>query len=219
MLSSHPPDSNPQRPIRLLLVDDHPVTLLGLQHLVQDERDMEIVAACGTREEAMEVARSKPLDLVLFDLYLHGIREWRTVDWMLEEQPRVRVIVFSGISEEEEGLEALKRDRCGYLEKGLAPELLIDFIRLAMDGHIAASRNLLEHLARFRRGEVAVHGSLSDMERTVLNALGERLTVNQIAIQLSRSENTIYEYTRRIRYKLKLKSLRELEYLAWTLQR
>ncbi len=82
-------------PIRILLVDDHPIVREGYRRLLERQPGYEVVAEAGDGEEALATFEGHAPDVVLMDLSMPGLGGLRTVETMRAKAPDVRVIVVS----------------------------------------------------------------------------------------------------------------------------
>jgi len=135
--------------IRLVVVDDHPIVLEGLERLFRLEGDLEIVARCVNAREAIEAVRLHRPDILLLDLRLPGGSGLDVLEQIRREGLATQAILLAGSVNQDELMEALQLGARGVVLKEMAPELLIrcirtvhaggrwledDFLRRAIDG-------------------------------------------------------------------------------------
>ncbi|MGH9674644.1 MAG: response regulator, partial [Bryobacteraceae bacterium] len=92
-----------QTPIRVIVVDDHPVVRFGLAAMIGLQPDMAVVGEAGSGEEACELCAKKPADVVLMDLRLPGLSGVEAIRALRKTHPRLRFIVrqrFAAVLEE-----------------------------------------------------------------------------------------------------------------------
>jgi DNA-binding NarL/FixJ family response regulator len=176
--------------IRLLVVDDHAVVRAGLERLLANYDDVELVGTAADGEEA--VARSVELgpDVVLMDLalpVLDGIEATRRI---VAARPETQVVVLTSFSDRVGILGALDAGAVGYLLKDADPEELMRGIRAAARGESPlapkAAKTVLAARIEQRPAE-----ELTERERTVLALIAAGLPNKQIARRLGISEKTV----------------------------
>ena len=173
-------------PIRVLIADDHAVVAEGLRHLVEAEKDIEVVACVGDGREAVQQARDTRPDVVLMDLSMPELNGADATRAILERDPRCRVIVKRSAAKEV--VEAIRAVHAGqrYLSPRVADVVLEDYTDDKQD----------DPLSR-----------LSAREREVLQLLAEGRTGAQIAERLSLSQKTVETYRARLVEKLGIRDL------------
>ncbi len=192
--------SEPMKPIRVVLADDHELVLEGLQALLQNEDDIQVVATAKNGAQLLEaVHRHKP-DVVVMDLkmpYLDGIH---CLDRMRQENLPVRALVLTAFSDGESMLEALEHDADGFALKTDPPSQTIAAIHQVAHGQMVFPSAVRQWLtARQRPGP---ESELSERERQVLGQVAEGLTNSQIAERLNVSESTVKFHLQHIYEKL-----------------
>jgi two-component system, NarL family, invasion response regulator UvrY len=120
--------------MNVLLVDDHVPTRETIKSLVDQERDLSVVAEAGTGEEALDLARDLLPDVVVMDIMLPGINGIEAARRMLAERPGTRILVLSNHSGTTLVQAVLKVGSLGYVRKNRAYEELIPAIRLVGAG-------------------------------------------------------------------------------------
>jgi two-component system, NarL family, nitrate/nitrite response regulator NarL len=121
-------------PIRLVVVDDHPIVLEGLERLFRVEGDLEIVARCVNGREALEAVRLHRPDILLLDVRLPGGTGLDVLEQLRREGLPTQAILLAGSVNQDELMEALQLGARGVVLKEMAPELLIRCIRTVHAG-------------------------------------------------------------------------------------
>ena len=144
-------------PIRLVLADDHPIVLDGLEQLFRLTPDLSVVARCRNGEETLRALRLHRPDVLILDIRMprgDGLEVMRTLN---EERLPTRVVVLTADLEEAQLLEALRLGVGGIVLKETAPRLLIEAVREVHSGgrwvdKSSASRALEKLLRRENEG-------------------------------------------------------------------
>ena len=106
---------NEQAPIRILLVDDHPLMRRGMRDLLAMEDDLQPVGEAGTGEEALRLVDELDPDLILLDLNMPGMDGLETLQRLREAKVDARIILFTVSDDQSHVLEALRQGADGYL--------------------------------------------------------------------------------------------------------
>jgi DNA-binding NarL/FixJ family response regulator len=196
-------------PIRVLIADDHSVVAEGLRHLVEAERDIEVVACVGDGREAVQQARDTQPDVVLMDLSMPELNGADATRAILQRDPKCRVIVLSMYSQREYVRRALKAGAAGYVVKRSAAKEVVEAIRAVHAGQRYLSPRVadvvLEDYSDEKQDDPLTR--LSAREREVLQLLAEGRTGAQIAERLSLSQKTVETYRARLVEKLGIRDL------------
>lgn len=204
--------TTPTRRLRVLIVDDHMIIRRGLRQILLESPQIESVEEAADGPSALRVLRNTPIDAVLLDIAL-GERDGLDVLGNLRQEfPRTGVIMLSVYPESQFALRAIRSGANGYLNKGCEPEELLAALRRAAEGGTHVTPAIAELMAQdIRRDSArAPHETLSNREFQVLQLLAKGRSVNEIALQLSLSGNTISTYRARIFQKLELNNNVEL---------
>jgi two-component system, NarL family, response regulator DevR len=187
-----------EKPLRILLVDDHEVVRAGVRLLLEHRPNMTIVGEAATAAAAIaEAARTAP-DVVIMDVRLpdgSGVEACREIR---SARPDTRVLMLTSFADEEAVDASVMAGASGYLLKQTRSAELIHAIEV-----VAAGESLLDPtvthqlLARFRRlggsgGDPVA--SLTEQERRVLALVGDGKTNREIAAALHLSEKTVKNY-------------------------
>ena len=206
--------------MRVLLVDDHPITRNALAALLA-QHDFAVVGEASDGEEAVELARRLSPQLVLLDLSMPGVSGLEALPRIRDAAPACEVVVLTASGTEENLLAAIRGGAAGYLLKSEPPERIVEFLRGVGHGEAALSgevaRRLLEEVrAGGSRGVPdRIAAALSAREVEVLLLLDEHLSTDEIAARLYISEHTVRSHVKSLLRKLGVSSRREaLEHLA-----
>jgi DNA-binding NarL/FixJ family response regulator len=189
-------------PIRVLVVDDHPIVRQGLVSVLEDEADLEVVGTAGSGREAVRVIQRLAPDVVLLDLEMQDLDGVEAIPQLLAARPGVGVLVFTAYDTEERVLGAVRAGARGYLLKGASGEEIARGIRTVHGGGSSLepriARTLLAEVSAPRRTTTG----LSDRERQVLRLVADGLPTKQIATNLSITERTVKFHVNSIMRKL-----------------
>jgi DNA-binding NarL/FixJ family response regulator len=199
--------------VRILLVDDHPITRNALAALLT-QHGFTVVGEAGDGEAAIELARSLDPQLVLLDLSMPGMSGLEALPRIRQAAPGCEVVVLTASGTEENLLAAIRGGAAGYLLKSEPPERIAEFLRGVGDGEAALSgevaRRLLEEVrvggTRGVPDEIA--HALSAREVEVLLLLDEHLGTDEIAARLFISEHTVRSHVKSLLRKLNVSSRR-----------
>jgi two-component system NarL family response regulator len=183
--------------IRLMLVDDHFVVRAGLAGSLGLEPDIEVVAECGSGEQAIEAYGAHRPDVVLMDWRLSGMSGVEATAAIRRECPKARVVSFTVSEGEEDIARAVEAGVVGYLPKSSSRQEILAGLRAVMRGE-AVFPSLIA--AKLEAGKA--RGKLTDKERLVLQAIARGRSNKEIAAELEIAEVTVKFYVGRILEKL-----------------
>jgi DNA-binding NarL/FixJ family response regulator len=116
-------------PIRLVLADDHPMMLAGLEQLLGLERDFVIVAKCTNGEEALQSVCDHQPDVLVLDLQMPGKHGLAVLRELQSKRLPTRTVILTAALDEDEVIEAMRLGVRGIVLKHMAPRLLVECIR------------------------------------------------------------------------------------------
>jgi two-component system response regulator NreC len=198
----------PDRPVRIVLVDDHSVMRAGLRLLLDAEPGFEVVAEAGNSQDAARYVRGHHPDVLLLDLNMPGGSGLELIPRMREEAPETRIVVLTMQRDPAFARQALNAGAVGYVLKDAADGELALAIRLASSGQTYLNPQLGVRLARQPLDERPGHLSKRELEILRLIVLGH--TNVEMAGKLCISVRTIEAHRGHIHQKLSLSSRAEL---------
>jgi len=184
-------------PIRILVVDDHPVVRQGVAGLVGGHPDMRVVGEASNGREAIQQFRAHHPDVVLMDLQMPEMNGLDALMAIRDEAPEARIIVLTTYAGDAQVLRAIKAGARGYLLKSALHRELLETIRAVHAGKKSLSAEVSYELA-----EHATDDILTPAELRVLRLIAEGNANKEIAEQLSVSEETVKGQVRNILSKL-----------------
>jgi DNA-binding NarL/FixJ family response regulator len=197
-------------PLRVLIVDDHPMVRDGLRSMLMGE-SIDVVGEAGTGAEALDLVETVAPDLVLLDLGLPDM-DGLTVLARLKEMSRAAVLVVSMHAEPALVRRAVQAGAAGYVLKGVSRREFLAAIHAIREGESvldpALLRALVEDGGRDGADGVAVRDSavepLTSIEREVLGLVAGGLTNREIGARMRWSMATAKKYVQRILEKLEV---------------
>ncbi|MGP4043646.1 response regulator [Streptomyces sp. 2A115] len=192
-----------ERPLRILIADDHAVVRAGLRALLDGEADLEVIAEAGSGEDAVRLATRTRPDVTLMDLRLagpgggiDGIEATRRIVGQAPGMPVVMLTSYGGRADVVRAMEAGAR---GYVLKAGPPEELFRAVRAAAAGTMGLAPEVVGQLV----GQVVSPDQvLSDREIEVVRLLADGLSNRAIAQELFVTEATVKTHLIRIYRKL-----------------
>jgi DNA-binding NarL/FixJ family response regulator len=211
-------------PIRVLIVDDHALFRRGLEMVLEEEDDIELVGQASDGAEAREKAGESVPDVVLMDVRMpksSGIEACRA---MKEAAPSTKIVMLTISDEEEDLFEAIRAGASGYLLKDIPLDEVAGSVRAVHGGQslispAMAGKLLTEFATLARRPEEervqqVPPPKLTDREMEVLKLVARGMNNRDIARELFISENTVKNHVRNILEKLQIHSRMEAVMIA-----
>ncbi|HEY7126777.1 MAG TPA: response regulator transcription factor [Ktedonobacterales bacterium] len=186
---------NSRPPIRILVVDDHPVVRQGLRSLLSGHPDLQIVAETAHAQEALAAARQESPDVVLLDIRLPGATGVEVARQLQRDFPEMRIIMLTSYDDDEYLIGAMQAGAQAYLLKSVSDETLVWTIRAVHRGERLISPQLLDRMlrqfAQVRNHQIQQETGLSDQDLQVLQRVVAGASNNEIARELGWSKASI----------------------------
>jgi DNA-binding NarL/FixJ family response regulator len=199
-------------PLRVVLVDDHPVYREGLAKLLR-ECDVDVVAQAGNGEGALVIVEETAPDVVVMDLNMPGMSGVEVTRRLIERTPASRVLVVSVSAQEEDVTEAIVAGASGYVLKDGPVEEVVAGIQAAANGESLISPRIATMLLRRMRLDepaavdaAATTTPLSDRELQVLRLVAEGKGNQEIGEELFIGQSTVRNHISSILMKLQVEN-------------
>lgn len=204
----------------ILIVDDHPVVLRGLKALLESEPDFVVVGEEAGAATAIRAVEKKLPDIVIVDLTLKDGDGLELLKQIRSRFPLVRTLVSSMHDETLYTGRVIDAGGHGFIGKQASSEELIEAVRTVLEGKIYLSESMREREefrgpARKRRSTLEGVDLLSDRELQVFELIGRGLSTKEMAEHLMRSPKTIETHRDRIKLKLGIETMQELNRRAF----
>jgi len=203
--------------IPILLVDDHPIVREGLNVLLAEQPDFEVIGEVSDPSQVLPAVDALKPALVVLDLTLAGTEITPVLRDLRERHPELRILILSMHDELVYAERLLAMGANGYLMKQEPPSELLRALRRVVAGEVYVSVPVAERiLARTRQVRPTGHtgsgalDALTERERDVLRLVGEGRSTQEISLALDVSPKTVDSHRRNIREKLGLANPREL---------
>ena len=192
---------------KVLIADDHAVVRRGIRAVLDDEPDLEVVAEAADGAEAVQLAMTADVDLVLLDVSMPRMTGLQAAAELSRRRPALRLLVLSMHDNEQYFFEALRAGASGYVLKSSADRDLVEACRATLRGEPflypqAVATLIADYLDRARRGEAAATDPLTSRELEVVKLIAEAYTNQQIAEALVISPKTVERHRANVMEKL-----------------
>lgn len=208
--------------VRIVLADDHPIVRQGMRHLLETQKDLEII---GEAEDGLQTVRLvdelKP-DILIVDMMMPGLNGLEALRQVKKLAPKTHVIILSMQSADSYVLEAVKGGASGYILKETGPSELIQAIHKVIAGETFLSPKLSERLSAgfVESGDDTLRDPyelLTTREREILQMAAEGMSSTEMGEKLVISPRTVETHRSRLMRKLGLRNQTEL--VRYALQR
>lgn len=204
--------------IKVILVDDHPLVLNGLYHLLQEYPEFEVLDRCLSGSEALEATKRHHPDILVLDLLMPGMDGLEVARSLQHEAPPPNIVLLTAALNEDQLIEALKLGVRGFVLKEMATKLLVECLRrvnaggqwLEKDSAGRAMAKLVRQEAKSR--EIA--NILTPREIEVVGMVAKGFSNREIGSHLCIAEGTVKIHLHNIYEKLKINRRAELVRLA-----
>jgi len=187
----------PNVPIRVLVVDDHPMIRAGLTATIEPESDMTVVGSASTGREGLEQYRQHQPDVMLIDLKMPEMGGVEAIRTIRAEFPSAKIIVVSTYQGDEDIFRALEAGAVTYLLKDTLAEKMIGVIREVANG----GRPIPPEVAERLTGRM-FQPALTNRETEVLQLIARGMRNKEIAAELNISDETAQGHVKNILAKL-----------------
>ena len=205
--------------IRVLLVDDHPITRRGLKEVLEDTGAFEVVAQAADGVEAVTRAEETRPDVVVMDVMMpkkDGVEACRDI---LDLLPETKVLMFTASSEDDAVIESIAAGAAGYVQKYSGSDELMDAIRVVAAGKLMIPDDALRRVFKLIRGGTAFAPGpkvLTVRERQVLTQFATGKSYARIAEALGVNMTTVRNAVYRVQDKLGVESKQEI--VVWAVR-
>jgi DNA-binding NarL/FixJ family response regulator len=200
-----------EKKLRLLIVDDYPVVLSGLVSMLKNHPDIELVGVARNGTKAVELALSLRPQVVLMNVSMPKMNGIEATHLIKEGAPEVNVLIFSGLSGNDQVTPALNAGAIGYVLKDAGEPELLQAIRKVAQGEAWLDPSIIgQVLKQIREPEEAEEEELikrlTDRELEVLKFMGQGYANQEIANLMVVSTATIHSHVSHILSKLEVSS-------------
>lgn len=175
--------------IRVVVADDHPIVRQGVVALLENESDIEVVAAVADGRAALSAVLAEDPDVVLMDLRMPEMDGVEATKAVRERRPEVAVLVLTTYDTDEAIVRAVEAGAAGYMLKDSPTEDLVDAVRRAAAGETVLAPPITKRLVE--RMHKASPDALTSREIDVLREVANGNTNAEVAERLHISEATV----------------------------
>jgi DNA-binding NarL/FixJ family response regulator len=196
-------------PIRVVLADDHPIVLKGVEELLKESPEFEVVARCTDAEETLQAVRDYQPDVLVLDIRMPGADGLSVVRTIRREHIGTRIILLTVEMDDEHTMAAIRLGVEGIVLKDMASELLLRCLHKVHAGgrwvEIESLRSVVEKLLAVDDDEHPDE-TLTEGELKVVRLAIEGLRIREIAADLGIAEGTVKTHLHNIYTKLGVNS-------------
>jgi two-component system nitrate/nitrite response regulator NarL len=188
------------RPIRILMIDDHAVLRTGLRMIIENHAGMIVVGEAENRSESLAAIANEAPDIILLDLDLGDENGLDLLPELIATVPDARIILLTGLRDPQVQRRAILLGAMGLVSKQKAADTLIQAIKKVYAGEVWLDRAMIASILNDRINtsvaadqnvEALRIAKLTDREREVIMLIGEGIKNRQIAARLYISEATV----------------------------
>jgi two-component system, NarL family, nitrate/nitrite response regulator NarL len=191
---------------RIILADDHPIVLHGLESLLRAQSDFQVVACCASGDETLVAVRRHRPDVLILDLHMPRKSGLEVLRDLRRLEPPTKVVLMADRLEDDEVLEAYRLGVRGMLLKELALTMVVQCVRKVLAGEIwiekRAINRALQVLLQREDGQRAAADLLTPRQMQMVRLAVTGLCTEEMSSRLSISEGTVKTHLHRVYRKL-----------------
>lgn len=198
--------------IKVLIADNHPIVRMGIRQVLNTASDMNVQDDVATTTELFEKLKERSPDVVILEMDIPEINGIATLRNIKQEYPDIKVLIYSGQSEDVYALSTIRAGAYGYLSKAAEIDYIISAVRKVSQGSMFITNELAQRLA-FDEGTQKPRRffrKLSTREVEVLKMLASGKRNKEVAQGLNLNEKTVSTYKARLMKKLNVDNLVDL---------
>ncbi len=196
------------KPITVLLVDDHAVVRQGVRFFLESQEEFEVVGEAESGETAVKLAAEQIPDVVLMDLVMPEMDGVEATRQVKKISPRSQIVVLTSYHDDEYIFPALQAGATSYILKDIRMEALAEAIKRAADDevtlHPRVAARIIQELHGVKGDDINPFTELTNREMEVLKLIADGLNKQNIAKQLTITEHTVKGHVSNILSKLHL---------------
>jgi len=203
-----PPASSQRKRITVVIADDHPIVLAGLETLLRREPDINVIDRCADGVETFRAVTKHRPDVLILDLSMPRADGVTVLRQMSSERLPTRVVILAAVVDDDALVEAIRLGVRGIVLKEVAPRFLVDCIREVYAGRQwfeeVAVGEAMDKLVRREAAAKEISAVLSRREIEVVRAVAKGLRNREIAERLGIAEGTVKLHLHTIYMKLRV---------------
>ncbi|MEE9362962.1 MAG: response regulator transcription factor [Cellulophaga sp.] len=198
--------------IKVLIADNHPIMRMGVKNVLHATEEFEVIGEASTTSELFEKLKTATPDVIILEMdipEMNGIAALRKIK---QEFSSIKVLIYSGQSEDVYALSTIRAGAFGYLSKNAELNYIVSAVKKVSEGNMFITNELAQRLA-FDEGTQKPRRffrKLSTREVEVLKLLASGKRNKDVAIGLNLNEKTVSTYKARLMKKLNVDNLVDL---------
>lgn len=206
--------------ITVLIADNHPIVRLGIKNVLDSSEGIQVIADVASTSELFNTLENITPDVVMLEMDIPEINGIATLRKIKQEFPEVKVLMYSGQSEDVYALSTIRAGAFGYLSKTSELDYIVSAVKKVSEGNMFITNELAQRLA-FDEGSQKPRRffrKLSSREVEVLKLLASGKRNKEVAEGLNLNEKTVSTYKARLMRKLNVDNLVDLSQQAKALE-
>ncbi len=202
----------PIKMIKVLIADNHPIVRMGIKNVLNSASGFEVIGDAATTTELFTKLETLNPDVVMLEMDIPEINGIASLRKLKQEYPDIKVLIYSGQSEDVYALSTIRAGAFGYLSKNADLDYIITAVRKVSEGNMFITNELAQRLA-FDEGTQKPRRffrKLSTREVEVLKLLASGKRNKDVALGLNLNEKTVSTYKARLMKKLNVDNLVDL---------
>ncbi|WP_299795973.1 response regulator [uncultured Shewanella sp.] len=200
------------KPYSVLVVDDHPLLRRGICQLITSDSDFTLFGEAGSGLDALSAIEENEPDIVLLDLNMKGMTGLDTLNGLRQEGVTSRIVILTVSDAKQDVIRLVRAGADGYLLKDTEPDLLLEKLKNAMQGHRVISESVEDFLYELKDAaeEEEWLNNLTPRELQILQQVAEGKSNRVISELLHISEGTVKVHVKNLLRKANAKSRTEM---------